>query len=119
MAGVLCTSGLSYTMQRPAAQPPIACAICHEPKIRGNKLVLPCNHEFCEPCINEWRERQGHLNVRCPLCRQPVPPPMSMDQWERYNSPRARNSLLARLLHFFKHWGVQFPEACPVSPYKK
>lgn len=103
MVGVLCTNCLSYAMERPATQPPIACAICHEPEIRGNKLTLSCKHEFCEPCINEWRERQGHLNVLCPLCRQPVPPPMSMERWETYNTQRTRNSFLARLVYFFKN----------------
>lgn len=40
------------------------CAICLDNKTT-TFAVIPCNHEFCDPCIFEWLEK----SQTCPLCR--------------------------------------------------
>mmetsp|Transcript_41994 Transcript_41994/g.125710 ORF Transcript_41994/g.125710 Transcript_41994/m.125710 type:complete len:339 (-) Transcript_41994:566-1582(-) len=34
------------------------------------RLVLPCMHTFCEPCIGAWVQEQK--KTTCPVCRKPI-----------------------------------------------
>ena len=40
------------------------CPICYE-NIRYPSCIIPCNHMFCEPCINKWLMTKQ----TCPVCR--------------------------------------------------
>ena len=40
------------------------CPICFE-NVRYPASINPCNHIFCEPCINEWLA----FKDTCPKCR--------------------------------------------------
>lgn len=40
------------------------CPICFD-SIRYPSCVNPCNHMFCEPCINRWLATKQN----CPVCR--------------------------------------------------
>lgn len=43
------------------------CAICLEEYAHGDKLrLLPCNHEFHVPCIDNWLNRKPF----CPICKR-------------------------------------------------
>lgn len=41
-----------------------SCPICYDP-IRYPACANPCNHMFCEPCINKWMLKKN----TCPVCR--------------------------------------------------
>lgn len=47
------------------------CPICYEPiKEDERTRVLPCKHEFCRGCINEWLENSNMKErAPCPYCR--------------------------------------------------
>jgi len=45
------------------------CAICQSSKIIAPLKVEPCNHVFCEECVEPWFEKD---NTTCPLCRAVV-----------------------------------------------
>lgn len=43
-----------------------SCPICMDKFSRSSEIyVLPCNHNYCKECIEEWIKG----NSRCPLCR--------------------------------------------------
>lgn len=45
------------------------CAICLEEYVPGDKLrILPCNHRFHVPCIDNWLNRKPF----CPICKRDV-----------------------------------------------
>jgi len=48
------------------------CPICEENKV---DLSLPCNHFFCEQCINDWIIKSN----TCPLCRIKLQKKTTMD----------------------------------------
>lgn len=44
----------------------MACAICFKNySINDTVTVIPCKHQFCEPCIRNWLSKA----YKCPLCR--------------------------------------------------
>ncbi|KAL4216460.1 hypothetical protein ACF0H5_024184 [Mactra antiquata] len=57
----------------------ISCSICMD--IFDKPRVLPCQHTFCEQCLNDYvterakKKKNGqkrHFNLPCPLCREKV-----------------------------------------------
>ena len=47
-----------------------SCAICLDTFSDGEEVrMLPCMHEFCKPCIDQWIQRSG-LTAACPLCKR-------------------------------------------------
>lgn len=50
-------------------QEPLECSICKDEMCaRTVAIVLPCDHIFCEGCIEPWLKRQR----TCPMCRAEV-----------------------------------------------
>lgn len=45
------------------------CSICMELLINP-KLLLPCAHVFCDPCLRLLNKCHQNVQVRCPKCRQ-------------------------------------------------
>lgn len=55
-----------------AAEQPFPCPICMEEKPAAEKLVTPCNHEFCIDCFQQLRTTNSYWEVPCPMCRSSV-----------------------------------------------
>ncbi|XP_035682832.1 E3 ubiquitin-protein ligase TRIM56-like [Branchiostoma floridae] len=53
----------------------LECTICFH--VFKNPKVLPCLHNFCEPCLWEWVQKNDGDTFPCPICRQPVPLPQN------------------------------------------
>mmetsp|Transcript_7215 Transcript_7215/g.18836 ORF Transcript_7215/g.18836 Transcript_7215/m.18836 type:complete len:437 (+) Transcript_7215:55-1365(+) len=73
------------------------CAICLGDFEEGEEVrLLPCMHEFCKPCIDQWIERQG-LSASCPLCKRLLVPgvPGRNERQEEHASIRARTDARA------------------------
>ena len=45
------------------------CAICLNEIIAEHKCKTNCNHEFCEPCLDEWFSLG---KTECPMCRSSI-----------------------------------------------
>lgn len=43
----------------------LTCSICSN--VFLDPISLPCDHTFCDPCIEQWRKGKS----TCPLCQQP------------------------------------------------
>ena len=70
------------------------CSICRSDFERGEKLrVLPCNHLFHQPCIDQWllgTRSAPHVHTNCcPLCKAEVGRP-PVDQTEAEAGSRER-----------------------------
>lgn len=48
----------------------LTCAICLV--LYGDPVTLPCGHNFCKGCIQDWRRREKEC-PECPECREPFP----------------------------------------------
>ena len=59
------------------------CGICLDKLTKP--IRLPCSHEFCTDCLNEWRPKYGAQKFQgdkrkklCPVCRAKIPPTKEM-----------------------------------------
>ncbi|XP_057705195.1 E3 ubiquitin-protein ligase TRIM35-like [Corythoichthys intestinalis] len=43
----------------------LQCPTCLE-VFKDPVMLLPCSHNFCRACLQQWKDKGGHL---CPLCR--------------------------------------------------
>lgn len=59
------------------------CAICYGKIAKREKIILNCDHIFCENCIREWLSRKNS----CPFCRTKVQMPI----YQRLNIKDAYN----------------------------
>ncbi len=50
----------------------VECGICLNIIEKREKIILNCNHVFCENCIREWLTRKNS----CPFCRTKVQMPI-------------------------------------------
>jgi hypothetical protein len=48
------------------------CPICLETIKIMNEIKTPCNHYFCEMCLNKWKYSNQHNYNLCPVCRQEI-----------------------------------------------
>lgn len=67
------TSSDSYTdnSNNHSSSSDVVCAICCE-TMSNDFILLPCNHQFCSPCIKEFFTYEiTHMKqqVFCPICR--------------------------------------------------
>ena len=46
------------------------CLICVEPFEKP--MCTPCDHTFCQSCIEQWLEKSNDENRSCPTCRHPL-----------------------------------------------
>ncbi len=56
------------------------CPICY--KTIENKIITPCNHEFCYSCLSKWITTlknnryksiiEKRIVITCPVCRQSI-----------------------------------------------
>ena len=46
------------------------CLICDEPFEKA--MCTPCDHTFCQSCIQQWLEKSTDTNRSCPTCRHPL-----------------------------------------------
>jgi len=46
------------------------CAICREDAFTDPVMTMPCNHAFCDECLQGWFRIQGRRT--CPMCRGEV-----------------------------------------------
>ena len=46
------------------------CPICQEPFEKAT--CTPCDHTFCQVCIEKWLEGTDQRNRACPICRFPL-----------------------------------------------
>ena len=59
------------------------CGICLDKLTKP--IRLPCSHEFCADCLDEWRPKYGAQKFQgdkrkklCPVCRAKIPPTKEM-----------------------------------------
>ena len=48
------------------------CPICLETIKIINEIKTPCNHYFCEMCLNKWKQSNQRNYNLCPICRQEI-----------------------------------------------
>lgn len=46
------------------------CLICNEPFEKPR--CTPCDHTFCQSCIEQWIKKSSDGNGPCPICRRPL-----------------------------------------------
>ncbi|XP_006821596.1 uncharacterized protein LOC102802985 [Saccoglossus kowalevskii] len=49
----------------------VTCSICYD--IYKKAKMLPCQHSFCEQCLEKWFNVCGGFNLVCPNCNQNTP----------------------------------------------
>ena len=65
----ICSSAiLSFRVEQISLEEVTECVICMQ-RIK-DKVLTPCNHEFCRECIYQWVVKKHN----CPLCRQQIAP---------------------------------------------
>ncbi|XP_066286150.1 uncharacterized protein [Branchiostoma lanceolatum] len=52
----------------------LKCTICCD-TFTNPKVLIPCLHTFCAPCLKEWVQRNQGDSFPCPVCRQQIPLP--------------------------------------------
>lgn len=70
-------------MEETTAEKDDICGICLDKLTKP--IRLPCSHEFCTNCLDEWRPKYGDKKYQgdkrkklCPVCRAKIPPTKEM-----------------------------------------